>query len=326
MLDAVQSTTDTDFKESKNLPFTACVPSQVILDPSLNDAAKVTYALIATMLLRDGYATCSDQWLATNRKCSIDKIQESLKALEEAGYIYRQTWKEGMYSKRRIWRSDSYAKYLLENQLEDEKFKKCLRIGKSAYLEYGNSPTSSGQICLSNNKHYKDKHKNLCASRAREENKKVQKGGIPATFTKSNLVGEAIECNIDMFWHYCVKKKLDFSKEEVDVAWKELYAYNAPITNWQKCLVGFIEKNRREKSCGSRKNNSKRSSAISKKLTSEGNTEELHFQSSPTTPPNSPNLLLENLHLVNPAWAQLLQKNSEEPSFAAPQEPEKPTS
>ena len=143
--------------ESHASTYYVTLVSTVLEDPRLTEELIVAFMYIANFLKKDGFATCSDQWLATKRRCSIDKVQDNLKRLEEAGYIYRQTWKEGMYWKRRIWLADAYAKYLCVHGIEDERFKKCLRIGKSAYFDWANLPTRNRQKCQHNNKSTKQR-------------------------------------------------------------------------------------------------------------------------------------------------------------------------
>src|SRR5690606_31992088 len=87
--------------------------------------------------------------------CSIDKIQRNLKSLEDKGIIYRETWKEGMYWKRRIWLAEKYAEYIIANDLDDPKFKKCLRIRKNAYFDYAKMRTSTPQESVRNKRRTK---------------------------------------------------------------------------------------------------------------------------------------------------------------------------
>jgi hypothetical protein len=124
---------------------------------TLTDEELVTYLHFSKFLHRDGFTTASDKYLAEKRRCSIDKIQRNLKSLEDKGIIYRETWKEGMYWKRRIWLAEKYAEYLIANDLDDPKFKKCLRIRKNAYFDSAKMRTSTPQKCVHNKRSTKRK-------------------------------------------------------------------------------------------------------------------------------------------------------------------------
>ncbi len=122
-------------EEHHESSYSAFLPAYILDDDRLNADEKITFAHIGRFLKRDGYATCSDAWLANKNHCNERKIQRNLKSLEEAGYIYRHTVKIGMYWKRRIWLATEYAIYLEKNGLEDEGFKKCLRTDPGVGFE-----------------------------------------------------------------------------------------------------------------------------------------------------------------------------------------------
>jgi hypothetical protein len=114
-------------KKASEENYNVFCPSSLLYDPNLTDEERCTFLVISNFLKRDGYAHCSDAWLAEKRNCSIEKIKKNLKSLETKGYIYRQTWKEGMYWKRLIWLSQEYALHLQKHGKRDEEFEKCLR-------------------------------------------------------------------------------------------------------------------------------------------------------------------------------------------------------
>ncbi len=138
------------FNENTHNSYYVTVPAMILEDKSLSDDELVTFLHLSNFLKRDGYATCSDQWLAEKRNCDERTIQRHLKALEEKGYIYRQSWKEGMYWKRRIWLASAYALHLKKNDLEDNEFKKCLREDKNVGIEKSFLSLSTSQKCRHN--------------------------------------------------------------------------------------------------------------------------------------------------------------------------------
>lgn len=149
---------------TENNSYYVVAESQILEDSRLTDELLVTFLHLSNFLKKDGYATCSDEWLSERRRCKIRNIQYHLEALEKAGYLWRETWKEGMYWKRRIWLSSKYAQYLIENQLEDEKFKKCLRDAKNCVIELQNFAPSTSKKLQHNNKSTKQKKKTTTPS------------------------------------------------------------------------------------------------------------------------------------------------------------------
>jgi len=142
---------------TENNSYITYFPSVLLEDSTLTDEELVTFLHFSKFLHRDGFTTASDKYLAEKRRCSIDKIQRNLKSLEDKGIIYRETWKEGMYWKRRIWLAEKYAEYLIANDLDDPKFKKCLRIRKNAYFDSAKMRTSTPQKCVHNKRSTKRK-------------------------------------------------------------------------------------------------------------------------------------------------------------------------
>lgn len=145
-------------------------PSKLLEDNNLSDQCKITFLMISNFLNRDGYAICSDQWLADKRNLDIRNTKRHLEELEEKKYIYRETWKEGMYWKRRIWLVSEYAKYLEESGNEDPKFKKYLRKGKNAPFEGANLRITKGQKRPHNIKAYNNKETNNAAAVSSSKN------------------------------------------------------------------------------------------------------------------------------------------------------------
>jgi hypothetical protein len=90
-----------DSEENNN--YNIFCPSKIVFDKNLSAEEIHTYLIISTFLEKDGYAVCSDKLLAEKKGCHESTIKKNLKSLETKGYIYRQTWKEGMYWKRRIF-------------------------------------------------------------------------------------------------------------------------------------------------------------------------------------------------------------------------------
>ncbi len=107
--------------------FVLFCPSKLAEDEKISDGAIRTYLLISNFLNRDGYAFCSNEWLAERRKTTVREIQRQLEELEKGGYLYREIYSKGFHKQRRIWEAGAYAKYLLGIGKEDEEFKKCLR-------------------------------------------------------------------------------------------------------------------------------------------------------------------------------------------------------
>ena len=129
------------------------VTSQLIEDPHLADAEKMTFMMLSNFFRKDGYAICSDKWLAEKRNLSIKRIQAHLLSLEKKGYIWRVTTNEGLHKERKIWLSEAYAKHLLKSGIEDEDFKKSLRILEN---EYSVCSKTSSRIYKSINTKEKD--------------------------------------------------------------------------------------------------------------------------------------------------------------------------
>lgn len=125
--------------------------ASLLEDQNLTDSEKLTFTTLSNFWKKDGYATCSDQWLSTKRNCSDSKIKRELKNLEKKGYIWRETIKDGMYWHRKIWLAEAYISYLHRNQKVDEKFNKCLRRVKSDTSEGSKVTLPKGQIWPNNN-------------------------------------------------------------------------------------------------------------------------------------------------------------------------------
>lgn len=151
--------TQQEIPQTENNSYYVVAESKILEDPRLTDELLVTFLHLSNFLRRDGFATCSDEWLAQKRRCKIRNVQYHLEALEKAGYLWRETWKEGMYWKRRIWLSSKYAQYLVENQLEDEEFKKCLRDAKNCAIDLQNFAPSKSKKLRHNKKSTEQKKK-----------------------------------------------------------------------------------------------------------------------------------------------------------------------
>lgn len=232
--------------------------SRLLEDCRLTDELVVTFLHLSNFLKRDGYAVCSDDWLAQKRHCKNRRIQYHLDALEKTGYIWRETWKEGMYWKRRIWLAEAYAKYLLKEGKEDEKFKKCLRDANSCVIEKQNLALSKSKKLRHNKKSTKQIKKTVTDSVSVRENPPVSVKGTPCETRKKSIRGETHSFSKNDYWRYCVRHRKSWSQAEIDAAWNVLIEYDGPITCWQKFLDGIIEK--RRKKCASLPNNGQKKS------------------------------------------------------------------
>ena len=97
-------------------------PARMCDDQELSDGAKCTYLVISNFLNKNGYAFCSNEWLALRRKQEERQIRRHLEELEERGYIYREIFRNGFLKQRYIWLTETYAKYLKATGKTDPNF------------------------------------------------------------------------------------------------------------------------------------------------------------------------------------------------------------
>lgn len=83
--------------------FFLLIPSHVADDPDIDDSTSMLYGRLNALSNREGFCWASDQYLADLTKCKLRSIQERLNLLEKKGYIVRDTKKEGMAWKRKIY-------------------------------------------------------------------------------------------------------------------------------------------------------------------------------------------------------------------------------
>lgn len=102
--------------------FVLFCPSRIAMDMDLSDGARSTYLIISNFLNRDGFCIASNKWLVERRKQDERQIIRHLEELENRGYIWRDIYKKGYNTRRRIWLHEKYAEYLLVNKISDTKF------------------------------------------------------------------------------------------------------------------------------------------------------------------------------------------------------------
>lgn len=96
------------------------IPSALLKDPEIDHSTAVLLAVIASLSAKDGFCWASDNFLANECKCKPRMISYRLKILEKNGHIIRQTYKEGMLNKRKIFvKMDFYKKKKKEAFLPD---------------------------------------------------------------------------------------------------------------------------------------------------------------------------------------------------------------
>jgi len=83
--------------------FFLIIPAFIADDPDLDDATKMLFGRLSALSNKYGYCWASDEALAEMSKCKYRVISDRLKDLENKGYIHRETQKEGMYWKRKIY-------------------------------------------------------------------------------------------------------------------------------------------------------------------------------------------------------------------------------
>jgi hypothetical protein len=86
------------------------IPLEVLDDPRLSDSERVLYAWILKFCEEYGAYTKTDKFLAGIQKISLGCLKARLKKLEECGWIYRETQKDGMFWHRRILVNDFLEK------------------------------------------------------------------------------------------------------------------------------------------------------------------------------------------------------------------------
>lgn len=79
------------------------IPAFVADDKDLDDATKMLFGRLAALSNREGYSWASDEYLAEICNCKDRVIRDRLTALEEKGYIRRETKKNGMSWDRKIY-------------------------------------------------------------------------------------------------------------------------------------------------------------------------------------------------------------------------------
>ena len=144
-------------EEEHSSGYFVVVSSPLVEDSRLSPRDVMLMLHISNFLRRDGYAICSDAWLAKKQGTSIKTMQRCLMNLEKTGHLWRETWKEGMYTRRRIWLAAPYSAYLLRTGRDDPKFKKCLRMDMGVQVGWTSVSGSDGHGCPSNKK--RDKYK-----------------------------------------------------------------------------------------------------------------------------------------------------------------------
>lgn len=118
--------------------------SRLCNDYRISDGALRTFLLISNILVSEGYFYGSNEWLAEHRGVEERTIRNHLEELESYGYIWREIWKSGIKTYRRVWLAEAYLRYCAENDIEDEEFKKCLREENIFPLERKINSGSSG--------------------------------------------------------------------------------------------------------------------------------------------------------------------------------------
>ena len=116
--------------EDNSVNYLLFLQSKLAEDINVPHAAKITYAFMSNFFRAEGFAFCSNEWLAQKVHATERSIQRYLNLLEKYGYIYRQVIKQGMKTIRRIWIPAEYAKYLMENNKTDDHFRKILEDAK----------------------------------------------------------------------------------------------------------------------------------------------------------------------------------------------------
>jgi len=204
-------------------------PSEIITDPNISGNSTKVYLAISNFLKQDGYAFCSNKWLATYLNCKERVIQDYLAELEKYGYLYRELWKEGMYQKRRIWIPSEYALYLLKNNLKDENFEEIQKSYRHARTcvpgTHGCAPSARTDVRPEYKKNLTPKDKNDEGRPSADPEK------VPFAVTKKTVAGETVTVTKDDVLRYALANKKKWEITEIELAWTKFARHSYPVTD-----------------------------------------------------------------------------------------------
>jgi len=92
--------------QEQNIPsqnFFLIIPAHIANDFDIDDSTKLLYGRIVSLSNKEGYCWASDKYIADMCGVKDRVISDRLKALEDKGYIHRETTKIGMYWDRKIY-------------------------------------------------------------------------------------------------------------------------------------------------------------------------------------------------------------------------------
>lgn len=104
--------------EPENCSYYVTTPAEANFNPQFKKFPRAFqfYSLLSGFFTRAGYAYCSNEWLVKQTGTSLSTVKRILTLLEEEGFIFRETWTEGVKHYRRIWKRECYDKYIKEKE------------------------------------------------------------------------------------------------------------------------------------------------------------------------------------------------------------------
>lgn len=79
------------------------IPTFIADDPSLDGETVLLFGRIMALSNQIGHCFASDKYLAELTRCSDREVKRRIKLLEDKGYIHRETLRDGMIWKRKIF-------------------------------------------------------------------------------------------------------------------------------------------------------------------------------------------------------------------------------
>lgn len=114
-----------NFNKTESLPYIYSIPYPVFTDSSISSSAKLHFALLSGLSVKEGYCWATDEYLAEKQNCTDRQIKTWHKELEDAGHITRviknypyiakdgrQLWKK----RRKIYVSPGFSKKVSDSE------------------------------------------------------------------------------------------------------------------------------------------------------------------------------------------------------------------
>lgn len=208
------------------------IPSQVFEDKRLEPSEIIFYALLSGLAFSDGYCYAGDEYLAGRCDCSARQIQHMLEKLESLGYVHRDTKKEGMKWKRKIFITHS-SKNVYETKHSSGSSGSTVPDRVEAHCDI----VSKENIVSKNI---------VCYPLPDEEKKEALEIGqealsLPQEVTKKTPDGKEISISLNDVLLNAIKKRRSWNTKQIHEAWKILAEYDGPIRDPHHFIEGTIK-------------------------------------------------------------------------------------